>query len=67
MSGVGDAFNRVKKTVSDNPDKAEDMVDKASETAKKATGGTHDDKIDKGSDAATDYLRKRAGRNEDKK
>ena len=58
MSGAGDAFKKLRKTVEDNADKAEGLVDKAADAAKKATGGAHDDKIDKASGAATDYLRK---------
>jgi hypothetical protein len=63
MSGTGDMFDRLKKAVNDNADKAEGVVGKAAEAAKKATGGSHDDKIDKGAGAATDYLRKRAREN----
>ncbi|SIO89631.1 antitoxin [Nocardiopsis sp. JB363] len=61
MSGSGESFDRLKKAAGDNADKAEGAVDKASGAAKKATGGAHDDKIDKASDAATDYLRKQGG------
>ena len=60
MSGTGNAFNRLKKVVDDNAEKAQGVVGKAARAAKKATGGTHDDKIDKGAGAATEYLRKRA-------
>ncbi|MEV2276751.1 antitoxin [Nocardiopsis sp. NPDC049922] len=60
MSGTGDAFDRLKKAVDDNADKAQKVVDKTAEAAKKATGGAHDDVIDKGAGAATEYLRKRA-------
>jgi hypothetical protein len=62
MSGTGNAFNRIKKAVDDNAEKVQGAVDKAAEAAKKATGGTHDAKIDKGAGAATEYLRKRAQR-----
>lgn len=55
--GVSEAFDRLKKTVMGNPDKAEGAVDKAADAAKKATGGSYDDKIDKGADKATEYLR----------
>ena len=60
MSGVSDAFGKLRKAVDDNADKAEGLVGKAADAAKKATGGAHDDKIDKGAGAAGDYLRKRA-------
>ncbi|WP_017573326.1 Rv0909 family putative TA system antitoxin [Nocardiopsis halotolerans] len=63
MPGAGDAFKRLKKTVDDNAEKAEGLVGKAARAAKKATGGAHDDKIDRGSGAATEYLRKRAREN----
>ncbi|WP_306366497.1 Rv0909 family putative TA system antitoxin [Nocardiopsis sp. CC223A] len=65
MSGAGDAFDKLKKAVDDNADKVEGLVDKAADAAKKATGGAHDDKIDKGADAATDYLRKQAEKNKE--
>ncbi|MBQ1080399.1 MULTISPECIES: antitoxin [Nocardiopsis] len=63
MSDTGDTFNRLKKAVNDHADKAEGVVGKVADAAKKATGGSHDDKIDKGAGAATDYLRKRAQEN----
>ncbi|GAA1453336.1 antitoxin [Nocardiopsis tropica] len=65
MSGTGDAFKRLKKAVDDNAEKAQGLVGKAADAAKRATGGAHDDRIDKGAGAATEYLRKRA--QEDKK
>lgn len=58
MSGKGDSFDRLKKTAGEHSDKAGGLVGKAAEAAKKVTGGKYDDKIDKGADAATDYLRK---------
>ncbi|GHC90107.1 hypothetical protein GCM10007079_36160 [Nocardiopsis terrae] len=64
MSASGGVFDRLKKAVTDNADKAEGVVGKAARAAKKATGGAHDDKIDKGAGAATDYLRKRAREND---
>lgn len=64
MSGAGDAFDKLRKTVDDNADKVEGLVGKAAGAAKKATGGAHDDKIDKGAGAATDYLRKQAEKNQ---
>lgn len=60
MPGAADAFKRLKKAVDDNAGKAEGLVGKAAQAAKKATGGAHEDKIDKGAGAATEYLRKRA-------
>lgn len=66
MSGAGDAFDKLRKTVDDNADKVEGLVGRAADAAKKATGGTHDDKIDKGAGAATDYLRKQAQKNKER-
>ncbi|WP_150254299.1 Rv0909 family putative TA system antitoxin [Nocardiopsis deserti] len=60
MSGTGDAFKRLKKAVDDNAEQAQGLVGKAARAAKKATGGAHDDRIDRGAGAATEYLRKRA-------
>ena len=65
MSGAESAFDKLKKAVGDNADKVEGLVDKAADAAKKATGGAHDDKIDKGAEAAADYLRKQAEKNKD--
>ncbi|NKZ01587.1 Rv0909 family putative TA system antitoxin [Nocardiopsis alborubida] len=62
MSGTGDAFKRLKKAVDDNAEQAQGLVGKAARAAKKATGGAHDDRIDRGAGAATEYLRKRARR-----
>ncbi|WP_017608877.1 Rv0909 family putative TA system antitoxin [Nocardiopsis xinjiangensis] len=64
MSGASDAFNKLRKAVDDNADKVQGMVGKAANAAKKATGGAHDDKIDKGAQAAEDYLDKRSGQEE---
>lgn len=60
MPGASEVFNRLKKAVTGNPDKAESAVDKAADAAKKATGGSHDEKIDKGANKATEYLRKQS-------
>ena len=60
MPGASEIFNRLKKAVMGNPDKAEGAVDKAADTAKKATGGSYDEKIDKGANKATEYLRKQS-------
>ena len=60
MPGASEVFNRLKKAVTGNPDKAEGAVDKAADTAKKATGGSYDEKIDKGANKATGYLRKQS-------
>ena len=60
MPGVSEIFNRLKQAVTGNPDKAERAVDKAADKAKKATGGSHDEKIDKGANKATEYLRKQS-------
>lgn len=60
MSGASDAFNKLRKAVDNNADKVQGMVGKAANAAKKATGGAHDDKIDKGAQAAEDYLGKRS-------
>ena len=58
MSGSEGAFDRLRKAAGEHSDKAEGVVGKIADAAKKATGGKHDDKIDKGADAANDYLRK---------
>ncbi|WP_046469516.1 antitoxin [Allosalinactinospora lopnorensis] len=60
MSGLGDAFNKVKRTAEKNSEKIAEQVEKVAKTAKRKTGSEHDDKIDKASGTATEYLRKRA-------
>ncbi len=60
MPGASEVFHRLKQAVTGNPDKAEKAVDKAADKAKKATGGSHDEKIDKGANKATEYLRKQS-------
>ncbi|MFC4561259.1 antitoxin [Nocardiopsis mangrovi] len=60
MSGLGDAFDKLKKAASENSEKVAEGVDKAKQVAKEKTGGKYDDKIDKAGSAATDYLRKQA-------
>lgn len=60
MSGASDAFDKLRKAVDNNTDKVQGMVGKAADAAKKATGGAHDDKIDKGAEAAENYLGKRS-------
>ncbi|WP_150244809.1 Rv0909 family putative TA system antitoxin [Nocardiopsis quinghaiensis] len=64
MSAAGGAFNRLKKVVDNNAGKAQGLVGKAAQAAKKATGGSYNDKIDRGAGAATDYLRKRDRKDE---
>lgn len=54
-------FDRLKKAATEHSDKAEGVVGKAADAVKKATGGKYDDKIDKGADAATDYLNEQGG------
>lgn len=60
MSGIGDAFEKVKKTATDHSEQTQKGVRKAAEAAKERTGGAYDEQIDKGSGAATEYLRKQA-------
>ncbi|GAA1105727.1 antitoxin [Nocardiopsis composta] len=65
MSGIGDAFEKVKKAAAENSEKVAEGIGKAAELAKEKTGGKHDDKIDKAGGAATEYLRKQAAKNRD--
>ncbi|WP_017592382.1 antitoxin [Nocardiopsis potens] len=65
MSGIGDAFEKVKKAATENSEKVAEGVGKAAEYAKEKTGGKYDDKIDKAGGAATEYLRKQAAKKRD--
>ncbi|MBN6039740.1 antitoxin [Amycolatopsis sp. 195334CR] len=50
-------FDKAKEAIGNNPDKAEQGIDKASDAAK-SKFGDHADKVDQASDKAKDYLRK---------
>lgn len=51
-------LDKIKKTVSDNADKAGQVIDKAADLADSRTGGKHGDKIDSAAEKAKDYVGK---------
>ena len=53
-------FDKAKEALGNNPDKAEQGIDKVSEVAKEKFGD-HADKIDQASGKAKDYLRQQGG------
>ena len=50
-------FDKAKEAIGNNPDKAEQGIDKAADAAK-SKFGDHADKVDQASDKAKDYLRR---------
>ncbi|AXB42753.1 antitoxin [Amycolatopsis albispora] len=50
-------FDKAKEAIGNNPDKAEQGIDKAADAAK-SRFGDHADKVDQASDKAKDYLRR---------
>jgi hypothetical protein len=57
-------FDKAKEALGNNPDKADQGIDKAAEAAK-GRFGEHADKIDQGSDKAKDFLHKQGGGQQD--
>ena len=51
-------FDKIKNTVSGNKNKAKQGVDTAADQGKKVVPDKHDDKVDKGADAAKDTIDK---------
>lgn len=52
--GFDDALNKAKDLASENPEKAEQMLDAAGEQVKERTPDNVDDQVDSGMDAARD-------------
>lgn len=53
-------FDKAKEAMSNNPDKVDQGIDKAEETAK-GRFGEHSDQIDKGADKAREYVDRQDG------
>jgi hypothetical protein len=51
-------FDKIKDTVADNADKAEDAIDKAADVVDDKTGHKHSDQIDGAAEKAKDYVEK---------
>jgi hypothetical protein len=56
--GLRDWLNKGKKAAAENKDAVKDGVDKAGDFIDDKTGGQHADHVDKGQDAAKDYVDK---------
>ena len=54
--GFDDALNKAKDFTSDNPDKAEEVLNTAEERIKERTPDSVDGHVDSGADAARDQL-----------
>lgn len=56
--GLRDWLNKGKKAAAENKDAVKDGVDKAGDFIDDKTGGQHAEHVDKGQDAAKDYIDK---------
>lgn len=54
--GLKDWFAKGKKAAAENKDAAKDGIDKAGDVIDDKTGGKHAEHVDKGQDAAKDYV-----------
>ncbi|GAA3724700.1 antitoxin [Salinactinospora qingdaonensis] len=56
MAGLGEAFDKAKKTASEHSEQVSQGAEKVGEFVKEKTGGKYDEQIDKATEKATDYL-----------
>ncbi|MGD2044184.1 MAG: antitoxin [Acidimicrobiia bacterium] len=56
--GVGDFVDKAKDMAAENKDKVKEGIDKAGDTIDEKTGGEHAEHVDKGQEAAKDYVEK---------
>ena len=54
--GIGDFVDKAKDLASENEDAVKDGIDKAADFADEKTGGQHSEHIDKGAEAAKDFV-----------
>ena len=54
--GIGDFIDKAKDMMSGNKDKVKDGVEKAADMADEKTGGKFSDQVDKGEEAAKDFV-----------
>lgn len=56
--GIKDWFNKGKQAVAENKDAVSDAVDKAGDLIDEKTDGKYAEHVDKGQDAAKDFIEK---------
>lgn len=56
--GLKDWFNKGKTAAADNKETVKDGIDKAGDMVDEKTGGQHAEHVDKGQEAAKDYVDK---------
>lgn len=54
--GISDFIDKAKDMMSGNKDKVKDGVEKAADMVDEKTGGKYSDQIDKGEEAAKDFV-----------
>lgn len=54
--GLGDMVDKAKDVAADNKDKVKEGIDKAGDIVDEKTGGEHAEHVDKGQQAAKDYV-----------
>lgn len=56
--GLGDLFKKAKDAAADNKDKVKEGIEKAGDVVDEKTGGKYADHVDKGQEAASDFVDK---------
>ena len=56
--GIGDLFKKAKNAAAENKDAVKDGIDKAGDFVDDKTGGKYAEHVDKGQDAARDFVDK---------
>ncbi len=56
--GLKDLFSKGKQAAAENKDAVKDGIDKAADFVDEKTGGKHAEHVDKGQDAAKDFVDK---------
>jgi hypothetical protein len=56
--GISDWFKKAKDTAADNKDGVKDGIEKAGDMVDDKTGGKYAEHVDKGQDAATEFVEK---------
>lgn len=54
--GIGDFVDKAKDLAAENEDQVDDAIDKAGDVIDEKTGGKYSDQVDKGQEAAKDFV-----------
>lgn len=54
--GIGDFVDKAKDLAAENKDRVDDVIDKAGDMIDEKTGGKYSDQVDKGQEAAKDFV-----------